>query len=106
MFMPVGGFAAAAGGALCRRCPVGTDVAAERSDSRGVSDPHSAAPFFAPRPPLRGSLTPHMHVTIIRRDGAIPVTLPNAAPVSSAVLTSFALAARASVRFFRDSAFI
>lgn len=47
-------------------------VAAEQSDSRG--DPDLAAPFFAPRPALRGSLTPHMQVTIFRRDGAMPVT--------------------------------
>jgi len=95
-----------AGGALCRRSRVGAAVAAEQSDQWGVSDPHLAAPFFAPRLALRGSLTPHMHVTIIRRDGAMPVIQPNAAPVSSGVLTSFALTARASVRFFRESAFI
>jgi hypothetical protein len=29
-----------------------------------------------------------MHVTIIRRDGAMAVTAPKAAPVSSAVRTS------------------
>ena len=32
-------------------------VAAERRDNRGVSDPHWAAPFFAPGPARRGSLT-------------------------------------------------
>jgi predicted nuclease of predicted toxin-antitoxin system len=74
-----------AGGALCRRSRVGAAVAAERGVKWGVSDPHLAAPFFAPRPALRGSLTPHMDVTTIRRDGAMPATPPNAAPVSSAV---------------------
>jgi hypothetical protein len=47
-----------------------------------------------------------MHVTIIRRDGAIPATPPNALPVERGA-TSFAFdCARASVRFFRETAFI
>jgi hypothetical protein len=37
-------------------------VAAERSRLLGRERPHLAAPFFAPRPAHRGSLTPHMHV--------------------------------------------
>ena len=73
---------------------VGAAVAAEQSGQWGVSDPHLAAPFFAPRPARRGSLTPHMHVTIIRRDGATSVTPANAARVER-VRTSFALVARA-----------
>lgn len=95
IFLRVCGFPFAAGGALCRRCRVGAAVAAEQSGQWGVSDPDLAAPFFAPRPARKGSLTPHMHVTIIRRDGAMPVTPLNAAPVSSAVRTSFAFTARA-----------
>ena len=96
----------AAGAALCRRSRVGAAVAAEQSGQWGVSDPHWAAPFFAPRPARKGSLTPHMHVAVIRRDGAMPVTPPNAARVSSAVRWSFGLTARASVRFFRETAFV
>jgi hypothetical protein len=45
-------------------------VAVAQTDTRGVSDPHLAAPFFAPRPARRGSLTPNMQVMIIRRDSA------------------------------------
>ena len=33
-----------------------------------MSDPHFAAPFFAPRPALRGSLTPHLRVSFVRSD--------------------------------------
>lgn len=39
-------------------------------DKRGVSDPHLAAPFFAPGPTLTGSLTPHLHVSVVRRNNA------------------------------------
>ena len=81
-------------------------VAVEQRDNRGVSDPHLAAPFFAPRPARSGSLTPHVHVTIVRRDNTMPVTPLNAPPGSSAVLSSFASPASASVRFFRKTAFI
>jgi hypothetical protein len=45
-----------------------------------MSDPHLAAPFFAPRAARRRSLTPYMQVTIIRRDSAMPVTLLGASP--------------------------
>jgi hypothetical protein len=79
MFLPVCDFGARPGGALCRRYRSPRAVAAEQSDSGGVSDPHLAALFFAPRPARRGSLTPHMHVTIVRRDRAVPVT-PSSAP--------------------------
>jgi hypothetical protein len=43
-------------------------AAADQGHGRGVSDPHLAASIFAPPPARRGSLTPHMHVTIVRRD--------------------------------------
>jgi hypothetical protein len=33
-----------------------------------VSDPHFAAPFFAPRPVWRESLTPHLRVSFVRLD--------------------------------------
>ena len=95
MFLPVCNFGARPGGALCRRYRSPRRCRSRAGRQRGVSDPHLAAPFFAPRPALRGSLTSHMHVTIIRRDGAMPVAPPNAAPVSSAVRTSFASTARA-----------
>ena len=94
------------GGALCRRSRVGAAVAVEQSGEWGVSDPHLAAPFFAPRPARRGSLTPDVHVTFIRRDSAMPVTPSNAPPAPSAVSSSFALIASAAVRFFRKTAFI
>jgi hypothetical protein len=80
MFLPVSGLGSDAGGVLCRRSRVGAAVAAEQRDNRGVRDPHLAAPLFAPRPARRGSLTPHMQVTIIRRDSAISVTLSSAPP--------------------------
>jgi hypothetical protein len=49
----------------------GAAVAAEQSGEWGVSDPHFAAPFFAPRPALRGSLTPHVHVAFVRQNRAL-----------------------------------
>jgi hypothetical protein len=106
MFLPVSSLASGAGGALCRRLRSPRRRRRGAGRSGGVSDPHLAAPFFAPRPALKGSLTPHMKVTIIRRDGAMSVTSLNAAPVSSRARTSFALTTRASVRFFRETAFI
>jgi hypothetical protein len=57
-FWPVCSFPSAAGGVLCRRSRVGAAVAAEQSGQWGVSDPHLAAPFFAPRPALRGRSHP------------------------------------------------
>ena len=43
-------------------------------DKRGVSDPHLAAPFFAPGPTLWGSLTPHLRVSLVRlqRPSSLP----------------------------------
>jgi hypothetical protein len=93
--------------ALCAaRVAVGAAVGNSAEDIWGVSDALCHPPITVPHFGNWGSLTPHMHVTIIRRDGAMPVIPPNAAPVSSGVLTSFGLTARASVRFFRESAFI
>jgi hypothetical protein len=80
-------------------------VAAERSGQWGVSDPHVAAPFFAPRPALRGSLTPHMHVTIIRRVGAMPVTTAECGAGVERGAHVVRITARASVRFFGKTAF-
>jgi hypothetical protein len=60
MFSPVCGFGADAGGALCAGIALRATVAVERQGKRGVSDPHLAAPFFAPHPAPRGSLTPHV----------------------------------------------
>ena len=71
-----------------------------------MSDPHLAAPFFAPRPALRGSLTPHMRVTIIRRDGAMPVTTAECGAGVERGAHVVRITARASVRFFRETAFI
>ena len=72
IFLPICSFPSAAGGARCRRPTLGAAVAAEQSGQWGVSDPHLAAPFFAPRLARRGSLTPHMHVTFVRRNRAPP----------------------------------
>jgi hypothetical protein len=91
-------------------CAAGVAVRGCRSRGErqwGVSDPHLAAPFFAPRPALRGSLTPHMHVTIVRRDGAMPVTPAECgACVERGAHVVRVNCARASVRFFRETAFI
>jgi hypothetical protein len=81
-------------------------VAVERQGKRGVSDPRLAAPFFARRPARRGSLTPHMHVTIIRRDSATPVTLSTALPFPGPLRARFISAVEVSDRFRRELAFI
>jgi hypothetical protein len=69
-----------------RSVPPGSEsraaVAARQRDNRGVSDPDFAAPFFAPRPVRRGSLTPRMHVAVVRRNRAPSVTPPSVPPVS------------------------
>jgi hypothetical protein len=46
------------GSALCRPGLVRAGVSVTASHERGVSDPHLAAPFFAPWSSWRGSLTP------------------------------------------------
>ena len=74
MFLPVSSLRSYAGGVLCRRFRSPRRCRSEQGAEWGVSDPHLAAPFFAPRAARRGSLTPHMQVTIIRRDSAMPVT--------------------------------
>ena len=82
-------------------------VAAEQSGSWGVSDPHLAAPFFAPRPARRGSLTPHMHVTIVRREQRdAGDTAECGACVERGAHVVRINCARASDRFFRETAFI
>jgi hypothetical protein len=62
----------------------------------GRERPPLGCPLLRPKPGPQGSLAPHVHVAVIRRDGAMPVTPANAASVSSAVRASFALTARAS----------
>ena len=81
-------------------------VAAEQGAQWGVSDPHLAAPFFAPRAARRGSLTPHMQVTIIRRDSAMPVTTAECGAGVERDAHVVRITAPASVRFFRETAFI
>jgi len=74
-------------------CDAGLESAPLSQPSRasvGRERPLCGCPLLRPTPDPQGSLTPHLHVAAIRRDGAMPVTPPNAAPVSSAVRTSFA----------------
>jgi hypothetical protein len=54
------------------RVLVGAGVSVTASDERGVSDPHLAAPFFAPWSGWRGSLTPNTVVTFVRTNLACP----------------------------------
>jgi hypothetical protein len=71
-----------------------------------VSDPHLAAPFFAPRAARRGSLTPHLQVTIIRRDNAMPATPSSAPPFPRPLRVRFISVVYAPDRFRRELAFI
>ena len=52
------------------RVVAGAGISVTVGDERGVSDPHLAAPFFAPGPVLRGSLTPHLRVSFVRLHSA------------------------------------
>lgn len=52
------------------RVSVAAGVAGGAGDNEGVSDPHLAARFFAPRPARRGALTPHWNVSFVRRHSA------------------------------------
>jgi hypothetical protein len=45
-----------------------------------VSDPHFAAPFFAPSPAQRGSLTPHLRVSFVRSNCMQSVSFVEGAP--------------------------
>lgn len=88
------------------RVSVAAGVDAGVGDNEGVSDPHLAAPFFAPRPARWGSLTPHMHVTVVRQNRALSRPSPSAPLVSRAVCAWFASTANTSDRFCPELAFI
>ena len=100
------GFPFAAGGALCRRSRVGAAAAAEKTRPVGRERPPFGCPLLRPTPGPQGVAHAHMHVTIIRRDGAMPVTPANAARVERDAHVVRVKYARASVRFFRETAFM
>ncbi len=58
--------------------PVGVSVTI--ADQRGVSDPHLAAPFFAPPRARRGSLTPHLRVSLVRSNCMQSMSVGDRAP--------------------------
>jgi hypothetical protein len=91
-----------AGGALSRPSPAGVRVATVHEAVWGVSDPHFAAPFFALRPVRRGSLTPHLRVSIVRSNCMQPLSFVERA----AVYFSPTVRINEPVRFRREPAFI
>jgi len=54
------------------RVAVGEAVGSSGGGIWGVSDPLGHPPFFAPWSSWRGSLTPQMRVTFVRRNSACP----------------------------------
>jgi hypothetical protein len=66
-----------------------------------VSDPHFAAPLFAPCPVRRGSLTPHLRVSVVRAD-----CVPSLSFVEhAAAYFTRTVRINAHVRFRRELAF-
>jgi hypothetical protein len=105
MFLSVNGLRTGAGGAFCRRCRSPRRCRSRAERQWGVSDPHSAAPFFAPRPVRRGSLTPRLHVAVVRRNCAPSVTLPSAPPVALREICTDFICRNTRVRFSPEAAF-
>jgi hypothetical protein len=62
------------GGALCRPHRRRRGCQQQRGYIWGVRRPPLPPPFFAPWSSWRGSLTPQMHVTFVRRSRALSVT--------------------------------
>ena len=88
------------------RVAVGVTLSSSDGGIGGVSDPHLAAPFFAPRAARRGSLTPQMRLNVVRQNHALSVASSSAPPLSDTVFKSVASIESASVRFFRKTAFL
>jgi hypothetical protein len=107
MFFAISNFTTVNWAALfAARVTVGAAVGSNGAGIWGVSDPLCHPPDPVPGPVGRESLTPQMHVAIVRQNRALSLPSPNAPLVSDAVSTSFASTASASVRFFRITAFI
>ncbi len=82
MFLPLCGFGAKPAALCAAGIAVRAAIAAEQRDNRGVSDPHFAAPFFAPHPVPRGSLTSQMLITVVRAEP------PSSVNIATCVATS------------------
>ena len=64
------------------RVAVGAAVCSSDGGIWGVSDPLCHPPITVPCFSSRGSLTPQMHVAVVRQNRASSVTLRSAPPVS------------------------
>jgi hypothetical protein len=87
------------------RVAVGAAVRSSAGVIWGVSDPLGHPPDRS-RACWEGSLTPQMHVAIVRQNRALFSSSSTAPLVSYAVSKRFASTGRVSVRFFRETAFI
>ena len=83
MSLRVSDFAAVQRAALCAaRVAVSAAVSSSERDIWGVSDPLCHPPIAVPGLDPWGSLTPQMHVAVVRQNRASSVTSPSAPPVS------------------------
>jgi hypothetical protein len=106
MFFAVCDFVAVRAALCAARVAVSAAVSSSGGCIWGVSDPHFAAPFFAPRLLRRGSLTPQMLVIVVRQNRAVSATSPSAPPLSPAGPTSFPSSVKTPDRFRPEAAFI
>jgi hypothetical protein len=73
MFFAISNFTTVNRAALfAARVTVGAAVGSSDGGIRGVSDPLCHPPDSVPGPVGRGSLTPQMHVTFVRRNRTCP----------------------------------
>jgi hypothetical protein len=106
MFFAICNFTAVRWAALfAARVAVGAAVRSGDGVIWGVSDPLCHPPMSVPGP-TRGSLTPQMHVFIVRRNRAQSVTLRSAAPVSYSAPASTSSVRTRLVRFSPETAFV
>ena len=88
------------------RVAVGEVVGTSDGGIWGVSDPVCQPPVEVLRLKRRGSLTPQMHVTFVRRSRAVSVTPSSAPRGSTLVCVTLSFAISASDRFYPELAFI
>ena len=88
------------------RVAVGAAAGSSDGGIWGVSDPLCHPPDTVPAPVGRGSLTPQMHVAVVRQNRALSLPSPDAPLVSDAVSTSIRVDCERVCQVLPETAFI
>jgi len=107
MFFAISNFTTVNRAALfAARVAVGAAVSRSDGGIWGVSDPLCHPPITVPGWVFGGSLTPQMHVAVVRQKRALTVTLRSAPPVSWGGTRIDFIDDNTPVRFSPETAFI